>query len=60
MQPAGIIAQWPKSGELKEDDWVRVTGTISKTEYEGNFEPVIRVSEVETIQRPSLEYVYPF
>ena len=60
MQPAGIIAQWSKSDELKEDDWIRVTGTISKTEYEGNFEPLILVSEVETIQRPSLEYVYPF
>ena len=60
MQPAGLIAQWFRANELKEDDWVRVTGTISKTEYEGSFEPLIIVDNIEFIPRPVLEYVYPF
>lgn len=60
MQPAGLIAQWFRANELKEDDWVRVTGTISKTEYEGSFEPLIIVDNIEFIPRPALEYVYPF
>ena len=60
MQPAGLIAQWFKANELKEDDWVRVTGTISKIEYEGSFEPLIIVDNIEFIPRPALEYVYPF
>ncbi|UTC62822.1 TIGR03943 family protein [Treponema sp. OMZ 787] len=60
MQPAGLVAQWTKTEEPQEDDWVRVTGTISKTEYEGSFEPLIIVDNIEIIPRPALEYVYPF
>lgn len=60
MQPAGLIANWQEADSLSDDDWVRITGTISKIEYEGSFEPLILVEKAEKIKRPALEYVYPF
>ncbi|WP_252723509.1 TIGR03943 family putative permease subunit [Treponema pedis] len=60
MQPAGLIANWQEADSLSDDDWVRITGTISKIEYEGSFEPLILVEKAEKIKRPILEYVYPF
>lgn len=60
MQPVGLVASWQNANTLAGDEWVRLIGTISKTEYEGNFEPLILVEEVQKIQRPQLEYVYPF
>lgn len=60
MQPAGLIATWENASSLDEDDWVRVTGVITKMEYENSPEPFIVAETVEKITRPSLEYVYPF
>lgn len=60
MQPVGLIASWENAETLLDEDWVRLTGTISKTEYEGNIEPLIIVDKAEKIKRPQLEYVYPF
>lgn len=60
MQPVGLIASWENAEALSDDDWVRLTGTISKTEYEGNSEPLIIVDSAEKITRPQFEYVYPF
>lgn len=60
MQPVGVIASWAKAADLQDDEWVRITGTVATTEYEGEYEPIILVESVEKITRPQLEYIYPF
>ena len=60
MQPVGVIASWAKAADLQDDEWVRITGTVATTEYEGEYEPMILVESVEKITRPQLEYIYPF
>lgn len=60
MQPAGLMASWDKAETLNEDDWVRITGVLSKIEYNGEFDPFIIAESVEKIKRPQFEYIYPF
>ncbi len=60
MQPVGVMATWKDAIGLNDDEWIRITGTVSKTEYEGENEPMILVDSIEKIGRPRFEYIYPF
>ena len=60
MQPVGVMATWKDAIGLNDDEWIRITGTVSKTEYESENEPMILVDSIEKIGRPRFEYIYPF
>lgn len=42
----------------KDNDWVEITGTITKGNYKGEI-PVIEVDSINLIEAPTDEYVYP-
>lgn len=54
----GFLSNYDKASELKEGEWVELTGTITKGEYHGPI-PVINVESLNKISVPSEEYVYP-
>lgn len=59
---AGVYGTLVESDDahLYEDDaWLRVRGTITKTEYNNYELPVIQIQEVTIIPEPDSPYVYP-
>jgi putative membrane protein len=44
--------------DLKEDQWVKVTGTLSKTEYNEWLLPYLQIEEIELIEQPKQPYIY--
>ena len=47
LQPIGLLAQYDKTSELKQDTWFCVTGKIVKGEFNGQKVPIISVDSVE-------------
>jgi putative membrane protein len=60
MQTVGFLCQYEKAVELEEESWVVVSGTISKTEFEGEYIPIINVQNVEITEKPQHDYIYPY
>jgi putative membrane protein len=60
MQPIGLLCQYTKASELKKDSWVKVTGTIKKSDYEGQQIPLFIANSVTSAEKPRNEYVYPY
>jgi len=58
--PYGIIVQAAKGRNYAEDAWIEVTGTIRKTNYEGNEVMVLDAEQIEKIKAPKDTYVYPY
>lgn len=56
----GLLCQLPEGTEFKDNDWVKVEGTISTTEYKPlkSTVPSVMVSNVESVSAPKNEYVY--
>jgi putative membrane protein len=44
--------------DLADDQWVRVSGTITKTEYNEWTLPYLQVEELELIEQPKQPYIY--
>lgn len=59
LVPCGIICEYDKASELKEDTWVTVEGVIHVSEYEGQPEPQIAVTKISLAEKPEQEYIYP-
>jgi putative membrane protein len=60
MQPVGLLCVYDKALELEEDSWVQVQGTISITEFEGEYVPCIIAEEVKKEDAPDKQYIYPY
>lgn len=45
--------------EYKEDEWIRVEGTIDKGSYYGDTIPTIKAKQINKIDKPKEEYIYP-
>lgn len=60
MQPIGLLCQYPRANELKKDSWVKVTGTIEETEFEGQKVPLFQADDVVGAEKPKNDYVYPY
>jgi len=60
MVPVGFLCRYDKASELTADTWVKVIGTIGKTQYEGETVPYIKAENVEKAEKPVNEYVYPY
>lgn len=60
MVPVGFLCRYDKASELTADTWVKVTGTIGITQYEGENIPYIQAETVEETEIPANKYVYPY
>ena len=54
----GFLCEYKEALTLNEKTWVKVTGEIQKGNYNGEI-PIIKIITLETIEKPSDEYVYP-
>ncbi|MBB6216781.1 putative membrane protein [Anaerosolibacter carboniphilus] len=64
-QVIGLFSRGEAGKIVEEDEWVRVMGTLDVTAYhdaisgEDTQMPVIQVEEIEKIEKPATQYVYP-
>ncbi len=54
----GFLCNCSKAEKYNDKTWVEITGTITKGNYHGEI-PVIKIKEINTIDKPSDEFVYP-
>lgn len=54
----GTIASYEKARNFINDEWVKVTGTLSTTIYHDVQIPLIQVEKIEKISQPDDPYVY--
>lgn len=57
--PIGIYVEWKGSTGLKENDWVRIRGTMIVTAEDKGNVPVILADEVQMEPVPEIPYLYP-
>ncbi len=60
LQPVGFLCRYDKASELKQDTWLKITGTIKVVDYKGEKTPVIIAEKVASVNKPKNEYVYPY
>lgn len=54
----GFLCEYNNAKDYKNDTWIEITGEITKGNYHGNM-PIIKITEIKNIDKPSDEYVYP-
>ncbi|MED0702739.1 TIGR03943 family putative permease subunit [Aeribacillus composti] len=54
----GMLVEGENVAKLKDDTWIKVTGTIHKTTYHQSTIPVIEQPAIEMIEVPDQPYVY--
>lgn len=55
----GFLIDYGQAGGLKRNGWYSITGIMGKGSYDGQVVPEIKALEVQKIQKPEYEYVYP-
>lgn len=60
MQPVGILCRYDKASELETDSWIKVYGTLKSDMVDGEKVPVIEVKNIEKIEKPENEFLYPY
>lgn len=59
IQLIGILCRYDWTSELKENCWVKVTGTLAVSTYQGAKVPLIVRPSVIPAPKPEAAYVYP-
>lgn len=54
----GIFSTMENAQNVKEDEWVKVTGTLSTTHFQDSELPYLQISHVEKVEQPENPYVY--
>ena len=54
----GFLCELDNAKDFKDETWVELTGEITKGDYHGDM-PIIKVTEIKTVDKPNEEYVYP-
>lgn len=54
----GFLCSYENAKDFADDTWVNITGTITKGDYHGDM-PIIEVKEINQVEQPTDEYVYP-
>ncbi|WP_409346414.1 TIGR03943 family putative permease subunit [Paenibacillus sp. MBLB4367] len=57
--PFGVMVEYDRAASFATDSWVKLTGTIDTTSFNGNEIMKINVSKIEKINEPKNVYVYP-
>ncbi|MBU3076120.1 TIGR03943 family putative permease subunit [Clostridium estertheticum] len=60
LVPVGLLANYDKAKDLKQDTWIKVTGKIKILNYNGEKTPIIIVESIKNTEKSKIEYVYPF
>jgi putative membrane protein len=60
IQLIGVLCQYDKAPELKENSWVHVTGKLSTSTYQNTKVPIIVNPTIKPASVPKTEYVYPY
>ena len=54
----GFLCNYNKAQDFEDGTWIEITGTIKNGTYHGEM-PIIDVENIQKIEEPSDEYVYP-
>ena len=54
----GFLCNYENASNFSDNTWVEVTGTINKGHYHGDI-PIIEVTNINNVDCPTDEYVYP-
>ena len=54
----GFLCELDNAKDFADNTWVNITGEITKGDYHGDM-PIIRITEIKSVDTPSEEYVYP-
>ncbi|MBQ9298535.1 MAG: hypothetical protein IJ223_05885 [Clostridia bacterium] len=54
----GFLCDCKDISKYEEGTWVEITGEITKGNYHGDI-PIIKITQINKIQKPENEYVYP-
>ncbi|QPA30447.1 TIGR03943 family putative permease subunit [Thermaerobacillus caldiproteolyticus] len=54
----GMLASGEQLKQLNNDEWVKVTGIIDKTNYKGNILPCIKIKTVKKVKQPNEPYIH--
>ena len=54
----GFLCNYEKATDFSDNTWINITGTITKGNYHGDM-PVIEIKEINQVDKPNDEYVYP-
>ena len=60
MQVNGLLCKYDDAQNLKQDQWVRIKGTLSVEIFMEEELPIIHITSLEKIEKPQVGYVYPF
>lgn len=54
----GIVCQSDNGSELNDDEWITVTGTIDKYDFDGDTVPILTDVSITKAEAPAIEYIY--
>ena len=54
----GFLCEYENAKDFANETWVELTGKITKGNYHGDM-PIVKVTEMKTVDKPNEEYVYP-
>ncbi|KIL42420.1 hypothetical protein SD70_00385 [Gordoniibacillus kamchatkensis] len=58
--PYGVLVEYDRAKSWANDTWVRVSGTLQKTTYDGDEVMMLKVDKVTKLETPKdKQYVYP-
>lgn len=57
--PFGVLVEYDRAAHFANDAWLRITGTLDKSNYNGNELLTIRATKLTKIEAPKNQYVYP-
>jgi putative membrane protein len=60
LQLAGLMCNYTKASNYKNDTWVKISGKIKKVDYKGQKINIIVVDAIEKADKPQNQYVYPY
>ena len=52
------LCEYENAQDFANETWVELTGKITKGNYHGDM-PIVKVTEMKTVDKPNEEYVYP-
>ncbi|QYR23631.1 TIGR03943 family protein [Paenibacillus sp. sptzw28] len=57
--PYGVMVDFPEANHYDKDSWLNMTGTVSKTTYNGQEIILLKADKIEKIKPADDPYVYP-
>lgn len=54
----GFLCECDNAKDFADNDWVEITGEITKGDYHGDM-PIVRITEINKVDKPNEEFVYP-